>query len=198
MVIVRRAKSKKSPVIMISSSCSAAMTEVQNRKGERVQKPVAVDTTYKSMNGVDCNYQHCTYYSFVQKTLKLWRKVFFYLLECSTVNSYILHQEACRQAGTKPCTALDFCRSITEDLVQEHLQQYSRPSSGRPTLGPTPIRLNRKLHLLEQHSTYRNFVCSGQTRHTTCYYCKTCSEQPAFTPPCFEGHHTLTQYRLGN
>ena len=91
MVIAWRAKSKKSPVIMISSSCLAARTEVQNRKGERVQKPVAVDTYNKSMNGVDCNDQHCTYYSFVRKTLKWWRKVFFYLLECSTVNSYILH-----------------------------------------------------------------------------------------------------------
>jgi len=92
------------------------MTEVQNRKGERVQKPVAVDT-YKSMNGVDRNDQHCTY-SFVWKTRKWWGKVFFYLLECSTVNSYILHQEACCQAGTKPFTALDFRRSIIEDLVQ--------------------------------------------------------------------------------
>jgi len=35
MVIAWRAKSKKSPVIMISSSCSAAMTEVQNRKTEK-------------------------------------------------------------------------------------------------------------------------------------------------------------------
>ena len=27
----------------------------------------------------------------------------FYLLECSTVNSYILYQEACREVGTKCC-----------------------------------------------------------------------------------------------
>ena len=155
---------------LVMFGCNDRGTKPKNRKGERVQKPVAVDTYNKSMNGVDRNDQHCTYYSFVRKTLKWWRKVFFYLLECSTVNSYILHQEACRQAGTKPFTALDFRRSIIEDLVQEHLQQYSRPSSGRPRLGPTPIRLNRKLHLLEQCSTYRNcVVCSGQTRHEWLY-----------------------------
>ena len=128
------------------------------------QEAVAVDTYNHSMNGVDRNDQHCTYYSFVWKTLKWWRKKFFYLLECSTVNSYILQQEACHQAGTKPLTALDFRRSVID--VQEHLQQCSRPTSGRPRLGPTPVRLNRKLHLLDQRSTNRNcVVCSGQKRH---------------------------------
>ena len=73
-------------------------------------------------------------------------------------------------------------QSLREDLVHDHLQQCSRPTSGRPRLGPTPIRLNRKLHLLDQCSTFCNcVVCSGQTRHTTCYYCKTCPEEPALT-----------------
>ena len=123
MVIAWRAKSKKTPVIMISSACSAGITEVQNRKGEVVQKPVAVDTYNHSMNRVDCNNQHCTYYSFVRKTLKWWRKIFFYLLECSTVNSYILYQEACHQAGTKPLTALDI------NLTPEHIDQLLSKSS---------------------------------------------------------------------
>ena len=124
--------------------------------------------------------------------------MFFYLLKCSTVNSYILYQETCHQVGTKPLTALDFRCSVIEDLVQDHLQQCSRPTSGRPRLGPTPIRLNQKLHLLDQHSTFCNrVVCSGQTRHTTCYYCKTCPEEPALHPvPCFERYHTLTHYRI--
>ena len=200
MVIAWRAKSKKSPVIMISSACSAGMTEVQNRKGQRVKKPVAVHTYNNSMNGVDRNDQYCTYYSFLRRTLKWWRKMFFYLLECATVNS-ILHKEACLGAGAKPLTSLDFRRSVIEDLVQDHLQQSgSHPSAGRPRLGPTPIRLNRRLHLLDQRSTYRNcVVCSGQTRHTTGYYCKTCPEQPALHPTtCFEKYHTLTRYRSGN
>ena len=201
MVIAWRAKSKKSPVIMISSACSAGMTEVRNRKGEHVHKPVAVDTYNQSMNGVDRNDQHCTYYLFLWKTLKWWRKLFFYLLECATVNSYILYKEVCLQVGTRPLTALEFRRSVIEDLVQEHLEQSdSRPSIGQPRLGPTPIRLNQKLHLLDQRSTYRNcVVCSGQIRHTTGYYCETCPEQPALHPTtCFERYHTLTHYHIGN
>ena len=70
MVIGWRAKSKKKPVIMISSACSAGMKEVQTRRGETVKKPVAVDRYNHSMNGVDRHDQHCVYYSFVWKTLK--------------------------------------------------------------------------------------------------------------------------------
>ena len=134
MVIAWRAKSKKSPVIMISSARSAEMTEVQNRKGQCVKKPVAVHTYNSSLNGsTACNDQYCTYYSFLRSTLKWWRKMFFYLLECATVNSYILHKEACLGAGAKPLTSLDFRRSVIEDLVQDHLQQSgSHPLAGRP------------------------------------------------------------------
>ena len=91
IVIAWRAKSEKTPVIMVSSACSAGMTEVHNRKGEVLQKPVVVDTYNHSINGVGRNDQHCTYYSFVRKILKWWKKMFFYLLECSTVNNYILY-----------------------------------------------------------------------------------------------------------
>ena len=60
IVIVWRAKSEKTPVIMVSSACSAGMIQVDNRKGEVLQKPVVVDTYNHSMNGVDRNDQHCT------------------------------------------------------------------------------------------------------------------------------------------
>ena len=123
MVIAGRAKSKTKPVVMITSSCSAGMTEVRNRRGEQVKKLVAVNEYNHSMNGVDRNDQHCVYYSFVRKTLKWWRKLFFYLLECSTVNSYILYKEVQKAAGNRPLTALDYRRSVIEDLVQEQLQQ---------------------------------------------------------------------------
>ena len=65
IVIAWRAKSKKTPVIMISSACLAGIMEVHNWKGDIVQKPDGVNTYKHLMNGVDRNDQHCTYYSFV-------------------------------------------------------------------------------------------------------------------------------------
>ena len=140
MVIAWRAKAKKKPVIMVSSAYSAGMTDVQNRRGDTVKKPVSVDKYNKSMNGVDHHDQYCVYYSFVRKTIKWWRKLFFYLLECSTVNSYILYKETCSAARKKPLTSLEYRRSVVEALAQEHLQDSSsHPSAGHQHVGPTPI-----------------------------------------------------------
>ena len=128
-------------------------------------------------------------------------KCVFYLLEFAIVNSYILRKEARLQVGAKPLTALDFRRSVIEDSVQDHLQgSGSRPSIGRPRLGPTPIRLNCKLRLLDPRSTYCNcVVCSGQMRHTTGYVCKTYPEKLALHPTaCFEQYHTQANYCTGN
>jgi len=93
MVIAWRAKLEKVPVIITSSSLPATMTQVSNRRGENMTKPLAIDTYNHTMNGVDRKDQHCIYmyYSFVRRTLKWWRKM-FYLLECDTVNSYLLYK----------------------------------------------------------------------------------------------------------
>ena len=91
MVIAWRARSKKVPVILISSSCSAGLTDVTNCRGDQVKKPLAVDRYNRSMNGVDHKDQHCVYYSFVRKTLKWWTKLFFYLLECVMLMSLHHH-----------------------------------------------------------------------------------------------------------
>lgn len=145
MVIAWRAKAKKTPVIMLSSSCSAGLRDVQNRKCVTVNKQVAVDEYNHFMNGVDRNDKHCIYYSFVGKTLKWWRKLFFYFLKCATINSYILHKEI----AAKPLTALEFHRSVIEAVVLEHMPNNMRTSVGHLRLGPTPTRLNRRLHLLD-------------------------------------------------
>ena len=77
MVIAWRAKSKKTPVILISSTYSAEMTDVRNQRGAEVNKPLAIDRHNHSMNRVDRSDQRCVYYLFVHKTLKWWRKLFF-------------------------------------------------------------------------------------------------------------------------
>ena len=102
-------------------------------------KPVAVDTYNHSMNGIDyCSDQ--TYYSLVWKALKWWEMISFISLSVPpSTAKYILHQEACRQVGTKPLDALDFLHFIIQVLSHEPLQQYDRPSSDHPRLRPTPI-----------------------------------------------------------
>lgn len=57
---------------------------------ETVSKPAVVNVYNHSMNGVDIADQLTVFYSFVRKTKKLWRN-FFFFLEVSVVNSYLLY-----------------------------------------------------------------------------------------------------------
>ena len=44
------------------------------------------------MLGVDKLNQMMSYYSFLHKTVKWWRNVFFWILEVATVNAYIIYK----------------------------------------------------------------------------------------------------------
>ena len=57
-----------------------------------VSKPAIVDCYNHFMNGVDIADQHSVYYRFIRKTVKWWKKIAFWLIETSMVNSYILYK----------------------------------------------------------------------------------------------------------
>ena len=46
------------------------------------------------MMGVDRLDQMMAYYNFERKSVKWWRKVFFWVLEAMVTNSYVLYREA--------------------------------------------------------------------------------------------------------
>ena len=117
----------------LSSSSSAKMVEVPAMHNtQQVLKPETVDDYNHCMNGVDRSDQFSVSYPFVRKTPKWWRKLFFYLLEVSTVNSFILYREVTQKK--KKTAHLDFRQSLVESLVTEYLQQQEsrRSSIGRP------------------------------------------------------------------
>ena len=51
------------------------------------------------MLGVDKLDQMMSYYSFLHKTVKWWRKVFFWILEVATVNAYIIYKVLAEKRG---------------------------------------------------------------------------------------------------
>ena len=56
-------------------------------------KILVVDRYNQGMGGVDKANQYAVYYSIDRKSKKWWRKLVFYLLEVTIVNSYILYKE---------------------------------------------------------------------------------------------------------
>jgi len=198
LTLAWRAKKKKKPVIMLSSNSSAA-TEGAT---EKQIKPVVVHTYNKHMNGVDIADQHSTYYCFLRKTIKWWRKLCFWLLETAVVNSFVLYKDI-----TKPARPnhLAYRHSIVESLASKYLasapprQRIGRPRKRRHPDDSDPPRLNQQLHLLDKHIQFHDcVVCSSRStqRHRTQYFCKTCIDTPSLCPhPCFERYHTLSHFR---
>ena len=200
-----RAPAKKKEIIMISTKDNASITSVTSRAtGKTANKPVVIDHYNQSMNGVDLADQYTTYYSFVRKSRKWWKKVCFWLLEVATVNSYILYKST-----NTTSTHLQFRRAIIESLARIHLQDGPERVRGRPfsrhhtdnSAVVNPERLNRKPHFLAQRENSKRdqrqcVVCSTpQKRRRSSYYCKTCRSNPTLCPDtCHEKYHTLVNF----
>ncbi len=205
LALAWRAAKKKQPVIMLSTKYSAGMVDVPTRQpGSNTQrKPSVVHMYNQHMNGVDMADQHAVYYSFLRKTVKWWRKLFFWLVETAVVNRYILHNQVLTPSRPNHLT---YRRAIVESLASRYLasapprRRLGRPRKRQHPEQSDPERLNRQLHLLDKRPQHHDcVVCShrpGERRRTP-YVCKTCSDSPSLCPhPCFERYHTLRNYRL--
>jgi len=199
LVVGWRAAKKKKPVIMVSTECSAASIDVQSRATKKLSsKPLVVHEYNFSMNGVDKADQYTVYYSFIRRSKKWWRKLFFWLLEVAVVNSYILY----RICTPRPAlTHLQYRRNLVEVLATQHIRNAPpRPLVGRPRARPLfptgsdPERLNKQPHFLGKRNPQDCVVCSDRPagrRHRSNFYCKTCTSHPTMCPDdCFERYHT--------
>ena len=87
------------------------------RHGQVKEKPVVVADYNKYMLGVDKLDQLMAYYSFLHKSVKWWRKV-FWLLEVAVVNFYIIYKELAQTRGERPMTHLAFWCKLIESLSE--------------------------------------------------------------------------------
>ena len=117
LTVTWRAATKKKPLVMLTSSCPHEMVTVRSRCTTQ-QKPLVVDRYNHSMNGVDRADQYTVYYSFVRRSVKWWRKVFFWVMEVAIVNSYILH----KCTAQRPLTHLEYRRSLVRSLQRMYSQ----------------------------------------------------------------------------
>ena len=109
---------KKNSVVMLSTDVTAESCSVTSwSTGRQVAKPKVVHNYNQCMNGVDRADQCTVYYSFVCKCKKWWRKVYFWLLEVTVVNSYILFKSSTSQN----ISHLSYRRQIIDALAARHI-----------------------------------------------------------------------------
>lgn len=155
-----RARQKKKPLIILSSEGSAKSVLVQSCATHRTSyKPAVVDDYNKSMNGVDRADQYTVYYAFVRKSRKWWRKLYFWLYEVTTVNSYILY----KLSVPSPVTHLQFRQSVVNALASRYISTAPpRPRPGHPPKRSLcdPERANtHQQHYLEKRAQRECVVC---------------------------------------
>ena len=190
-------------VTLLSTRNEAGLMSIHRRvrRGElvRIQKPKMVIDYTKNMRGVDRADQYAATYCFLRKSLKWWRKLFFWGMEMCTVNSYILYTSAKKINNEKPMSHLKFVKLLVEQLVGNFRRDsISREYTHTPN---TEGRLNNHLHIIRSGTKKDCVVCSNRKipgeRRQTHYFCDTCLQKPRLhIGNCFERYHTLEDYKM--
>lgn len=164
---------------------------------ENVKKPTVVCKYNKSMGGVDISDHYISSYAFTRKSLKWWRKVFFWLIETGIVNAFLLYN---MNEGQGKVRQRKFRKELIKQLVGNLRNLNKR---GRPSQSEEDERLNGKLHLpypLEAGKTKDCVVCTdrsiGGVRKRSKFFCKTCQNNPGLhIGQCFEKYHSVKKFK---
>ena len=162
-------------------------------------KPSVVANYNVHMIGVDGMDQLTSYYSFTHKTVKWWRKVFFWMVEVALVNTYIIHKKLQQSIEMPAKSHITLRREILIELCKP-LMQLPKPPR-RISSDHSLERLQNKQHFSEKHSKRKDCrVCSARDgngeRHTTPFVCSTCSDSSSLCPGnCFRIYHTQLNFR---
>ena len=109
LVTACRPERKKKNIFMLTTGHTAEFTTISRRSRA---KPAVVHLYNQSMNGVDISDQLSVYYCFNRKSVKWWRKVFFWCIEIAIINS---HQKY--KSISLATTHLSYRRSIVDTCI---------------------------------------------------------------------------------
>ena len=193
-------KKAKKPAILVSTN--SKVDEVVNYRGK--SKPAIVDQYNTFMSGCDRADQMIGYYGHHnRKSTKWWKKLFFWILEITTLNAFILYKSSrprpFKHGVERHLTFLNFKKKMISQMETHAVQiEIARGTSGRfqkPVGRPlknTAIEINTPgKHIIEKGGQQR--VCkqcsSTDSPKRTVYYCKTCPSHPHVHPCCFANIH---------
>ncbi|XP_028660386.2 piggyBac transposable element-derived protein 4-like [Erpetoichthys calabaricus] len=191
-------------IFMYSTFHNAVSEEKERRKRggevEKIIKPCVISDYTEHMGAVDRFDHYAVSYNFSRKTVKWWRKTFYWLLEVAIVNSYILW---CQCYPQDKLRHLAYHRKLINELVKDHRATKEVARRGRPSEEvATAERLNGRSHFiypLDEQKLKDCVVCTDRKRgcrKCSRFACSTCTMQPGLCPGlCFEWYHTMEKYK---
>ena len=192
----------KREVIMLSTIHRPGMVSTRKKHWKTqnvVHKPECVVDYNENMGSVDKVDMQISFVASARKSIKWYKKFFFYLMDLSTLNAYMLFK-------VKHKESIQF-NDFRLELIRQLIERYAQPKNpiGRPTIGENPIRLTarhfpslvpptdagkmgRRSCIVCSHTSRRE-----KQRSDTRYQCDVCNVGLCVVG-CFEEYHTLKHF----
>lgn len=145
----------------------------------------------KYMGGVDRSDQLRSLYSVSRKSLRWWRYVFWWLLDTSIVNGYILMRESprhelfTRNKVKKDRTLLSFRLALANQLIgkiqEVRMRKRSIETVANPRVNHWPMKMATRSRCVYCHQVKHE-------RHESMYQCTHCRVHLCIT--CFQPYHS--------
>lgn len=195
-------------VVIVSNMHNPENSSTVERKDkcgnkQTVTCPTPVSDYNMYMGGVDRFDQLMQVYSISWKSRRWWMKIFYYLLDASIVNSYILYKETIKIVSTKekPMSQLSFRSVLADELIGSFCSKTNKSSDISPVVfnkskfaktklfGETKIHLtNVGVHVPVKGTMRRCAHCSTKSKpKRSSLVCKSC--QVALCRDCFAPFH---------
>ena len=133
-----------------------------------------------------------SYYSFVRKSVKWWRKLFFWLTEATVVNSYILYKKHSPPSQSHHYSSPGVSPPADNGPVQPTLLH---PTTSLWLSQPGPVTGEALTRQPLPDCRVCSKKCEERTRPFTPFFCSMCSDNSSLCPgDCFQRYHTRRRY----
>ena len=162
----------KRDVSVISTNCSPlAVDVVVNRRNQQVSKPSVIDQYNKHMGGVDLADQLRKYYSVGRSSFKWYRYLFWFLIDVSICNSFIMYNHYKLEQGEVKLKQLTFRTNLAKQLIGGFSSTIS--------MGHSAKRRKIENFSLEADNVGNHFIVKIEGRKKVCVYCKRLNRKTA-------------------
>ena len=188
----------KKVVPFINTICNpSSLTTVKHKKKDgstvNVSCPLSVQLYNKYMGGVDMADQLRKAYSCRRRSRKWWLPLFYFMVDISVVNSYILHRDTPHESKL---TIKEFILELATELMScDSIRKRPAGVLPQPSLDAPPSARFCERHFPSRSENKRQCrICSKDgIRRRVVYCCLDCDPKgPVFlcAEPCFRLFHT--------
>lgn len=175
-IILHQIHPRNKDVFIASTIYGTNIKRYKKVKGNYIEDAQVPEMSYfynKFGHSVDKVDQITSYYAFDRKSNEWWVKFFFYLLEISITNSYVLYKIQCEQRCKRPMSSQDYRVSVVKALIIRKIR--------------VPQEMPRFPHFPKRTETKKRGTCAV-CDHKTMYRCSHCLEYLC-AAPCFGEYH---------